>query len=145
MGTGPLCVQTTAKRTTIYQGDGKGKFEDVASLPEWRRTRMELNKPIWEWPWATTYTQGACRCCFRIIDIEYAALYRNEGGMNFTDVSIGIGNCQRHPRVCGLGKRHLWICEQWLGGLLPGETDTYIRRWIASIQASSILNRSFCS
>ena len=38
-------------------------------------------------------------------DNEYAAFYRNDGDMNFTDVSIPIWNRQRHARVCRLGRR----------------------------------------
>ena len=36
-------------------------------------------------------------------DNEYAAFYRNDGEMNFTE-SRALRHCERHQRLCGMGR-----------------------------------------
>ena len=53
--------------------------------------------------WATICILAACLCCFRILTMRYAALYRNDGGMNFADTSIASGIARGTQGYVGWG------------------------------------------
>ena len=68
--------------------------------------RMELLRPIWAWLWAIFCILGEFSFLISHFDNEYAAFYRNDGDMKFTDIS----NASGFER----GTRDMWAGETLL-------------------------------
>ena len=80
------------------------KFEDVALLAGVAANEDGVwSRRTWAWPWATICTPGRMSSLISHFDNEYAALYRNDGGMNFTDTSIASGIARGTQGYVGWG------------------------------------------
>ena len=86
-----LLVTNDAGPNYLYQGDGKGKFEDVGNtsgvaLNENGAAQANMGIAIGDY-----LHSGRMSLALSHFDNEYAAVYRNDGGMSFTDVSLASG------------------------------------------------------
>ena len=113
----------------LYQGDGRGNFDEVGFTSGVALSESGEDKPTWGWPSAITCTRGRMSLLISHFDNEYAAFYRNEGGMNFTDVSIPSGIARGTKGYVGWGDAFVdFDNDGWLDIFLVN--GTYIRRWI---------------
>lgn len=98
-----LFVTNDGQANYLYQGDGAGKFEDVA-LPSGVAANEDgveqANMGVALGDYRHT---GRMSLLLSHFDIEYAALYENEGDMNFTDVSIASGIARGTQGFVGWG------------------------------------------
>ena len=86
-----LFVTNDGQANYLYKGDGKGKFEDVAVVSGVSANEdgvEQANMGIALGDYQHTGRMGLLLSHF---DVEYAALYQNDGSMNFTDASIASG------------------------------------------------------
>jgi hypothetical protein len=98
-----LFVTNDGQANYLYQGDGKGKFEDVALLAGVAANEdgaEQANMGIAVGDYLHT---GRMSLLLSHFDIEYAALYRNDGGMNFTDTSVASGIARGTQNFVGWG------------------------------------------
>jgi hypothetical protein len=86
-----LFVTNDGQANYLYQGNGKGKFEDIALVAgvatnadgfEQANMGLAVGDPMHD---------GNISILISHFDNEYAAFFRNGGGMNFTDASIASG------------------------------------------------------
>ena len=86
-----LMVANDSEPNYLYQGDGKGRFEDAA-LPSGvaysEDGKEQANMGIALGDYQHT---GRMSIAVSHFDNEYATLYRNEGGMNFNEISKASG------------------------------------------------------
>jgi hypothetical protein len=98
-----LFVTNDGQANYLYQGDGTGKFVDVA-LPSGVAANEDgveqANMGVALGDYLHT---GRMALLISHFDVEYAALYRNEGAMNFTDVSIASGIARGTQGYVGWG------------------------------------------
>ena len=92
-----LFVTNDSQPNYLYQGNGKGKFEDVGfssgvGLSESGARQANMGIAMGDY-----LHTGRMSVVISHFDNEYAAFYRNDGGMNFTDIaaSSGIGRGTR--------------------------------------------------
>jgi enediyne biosynthesis protein E4 len=86
-----LMVTNDGEPNYLYQGDGTGKFVDVGdysgvALNEDGATQANMGIAVGD----VTHT-GRMSLAISHFDNEYAAFYRNDGGMSFTDASVSSG------------------------------------------------------
>jgi hypothetical protein len=83
-----LFVANDGQASYLYQGDGAGKFVDVALISGVAANEdggEQANMGVAQGDYLHT---GRMSLAISHFDNEYATLYRNEGGMNFTDMSV---------------------------------------------------------
>jgi enediyne biosynthesis protein E4 len=98
-----LFVTNDGQANYLYQGDGSGKFVDVAltsgvSANEDGAEQANMGIALGDY-----LHTGRMSLLLSHFDIEYAALYRNEGGMNFTDMSVASGVARGTQGYVGWG------------------------------------------
>jgi enediyne biosynthesis protein E4 len=98
-----LFVTNDGQANYLYKGDGKGKFEDIAlqsgvAANEDGFEQANMGIAVGDYLHA-----GRMSLVLSHFDIEYAALYRNEGDMNFTDASIASGIARGTQGYVGWG------------------------------------------
>jgi len=98
-----LFVTNDGQANYLYQGDGKGKFEDVALLSGVAASEDGLEQANMGVALGDYLHTGRMSLLISHFDIEYAALYRNEGGMNFTDMSVASGIARGTQGYVGWG------------------------------------------
>jgi len=86
-----LFVTNDGQPNYLYQGNGKGLFEDVGfssgvALSESGSRQANMGIAVGDYEHT-----GRMSVLISHFDNEYAAFYRNDGGMNFTDVSVPSG------------------------------------------------------
>ena len=86
-----LLVTNDAGANYLYQGDGKGKFIDVGdtsgvALNENGAAQANMGIAMGDY-----LHTGRMSLVISHFDNEYAAFYRNDGGMSFTDISVSSG------------------------------------------------------
>jgi enediyne biosynthesis protein E4 len=86
-----LFVTNDGQPNYLYQGNGKGAFEDVGfasgvGLSETGARQANMGIAIGDY-----LHTGRMSIVISHFDNEYAAFYRNDGDMNFTDVSVSSG------------------------------------------------------
>ena len=86
-----LFVTNDGEANYLYQGDGAGKFEDVALLAGVAANEDGLEQANMGIAYGDYLHTGRMSLALSHFDVEYTALYTNEGGMNFTDNSIASG------------------------------------------------------
>lgn len=98
-----LFVANDGEANYLYQNDGGGKFEDMGLLAgvsanEDGVEQANMGVAIGDY-------LHSCRMSIAIshFDVEYTAIYRNDGGMNFTDVSIPSGIARGTQGYVGWG------------------------------------------
>ena len=92
-----LFVTNDGQPNYLYQGNGRGAFEDVSfpsgvGLSESGARQANMGIALCDY-----MHTGRMSLLISHFDNEYAAFYRNDGGMSFTDVSVpsGIGRGTR--------------------------------------------------
>lgn len=98
-----LFVTNDGQANYLYRGDGAGKFEDVALTSGVAANEDGLEQANMGVALGDYVHSGRMSLLLSHFDIEYAALYRNEGGMNFTDVSIASGIARGTQGYVGWG------------------------------------------
>src|SRR5215469_14512869 len=98
-----LFVTNDGQANYLYQGDGTGKLSDVALTAGVAANEDGLEQANMGVAFADYLHTGRMSLLLSHFDIEYAALYRNEGGMNFTDVSVASGIARGTQGYVGWG------------------------------------------
>ncbi len=98
-----LFVTNDGQANYLYKGDGKGKFEDVALLSGVAANEDGFEQANMGVALGDYLHSGRMSLLLSHFDIEYAALYRNEGGMNFSDASIASGIARGTQGYVGWG------------------------------------------
>jgi hypothetical protein len=92
-----LFVTNDGQPNYLYQGDGRGSFEDVSFPSGVGLSESGARQANMGIAWSDYTHTGRMSLLISHFDNEYAAFYRNDGGMSFTDVSVpsGIGRGTR--------------------------------------------------
>ena len=98
-----LFVTNDGQANYLYQGNGKGKFEDVALTSGVAANEDGLEQANMGVAFGDYLHTGRMSLLLSHFDIEYAALYRNDGGMNFADTSIAAGIARGTQGYVGWG------------------------------------------
>jgi hypothetical protein len=98
-----LFVTNDGEANYLYKGDGKGKFEDVALTCGVAANEDGLEQANMGVAVGDYLHTGFMSLLLSHFDIEYAALYRNDGQMNFSDVSIPSGIARGTQGYVGWG------------------------------------------
>jgi hypothetical protein len=98
-----LFVTNDGQANYLYQGDGKGKFEDVALLSGVAASEDGAEQANMGVASGDYLHAGRMSLLLSHFDIEYAALYRNDAGMNFTDTSVASGIARGTQGYVGWG------------------------------------------
>jgi hypothetical protein len=98
-----LFVSNDGQANYLYQGDGKGNFEDVALASGVAANEDGFEQANMGVALGDYLHSGRMSLLLSHFDNEYAALYHNEGGMNFTDVSIASGIARGTQGYVGWG------------------------------------------
>ena len=98
-----LFVTNDGEANYLYQGDGAGNFEDVALLSGVAANEDGVEQANMGVAFGDYLHTGRMSLALSHFDIEYAALYTNEGGMNFTDNSISSGIARGTQGFVGWG------------------------------------------
>jgi len=98
-----LFVTNDGEANYLYHGDGKGKFEDVALLSGVAANEDGFEQANMGVAIGDYLHTGRMSLVISHFDIEYTALYRNDGGMNFVDTSIASGIARGTQGYVGWG------------------------------------------
>ena len=98
-----LFVTNDGQANYLYRGNGQGKFEDVALTSGVAANEDGLEQANMGVAFGDYLHTGRMSLLLSHFDIEYAALYRNDGGMNFADVSIASGIARGTQGYVGWG------------------------------------------
>jgi hypothetical protein len=98
-----LFVTNDGEASYLYQGNGAGKFEDVALLAGVAANEDGVEQANMGVALGDYLHSGRMSLAITHFDIEYTALYTNEGGMNFTDSSIASGIARGTQGFVGWG------------------------------------------
>ncbi len=98
-----LFVTNDGEANYLYQGDGKGKFEDVALLAGVAANEDGVEQANMGVAFGDYLHNGRMSLAISHFDVEYTALYRNDGDMNFTDASIASGIARGTQGFVGWG------------------------------------------
>jgi len=86
-----LFVTNDGQENYLYQGDGKGKFEEIALVAGVAANEDGLEQANMGVAIGDYLHTGRMSLLLSHFDIEYAALYRNDGQMNFSEMSVPSG------------------------------------------------------
>lgn len=86
-----LFVTNDGEANYLYQGDGAGRFEDVGLLAGVAANSDGVEQANMGLALGDFNHTGRMSIAISHFDIEYTALYSNEGDMDFTDVSLASG------------------------------------------------------
>ncbi len=98
-----LFVANDGQANYLYQGDGKGKFEDQGLLSGVAASEDGVEQANMGVAYGDYLHSGRMSLALSHFDVEYTALYTNEGGMNFTDNSIASGIARGTQGYVGWG------------------------------------------
>jgi hypothetical protein len=98
-----LFVTNDGQANYLYKGDGQGKFEDVALTSGVAANEDGFEQANMGVAFGDYLHNGRTSLLLSHFDIEYAALYRNDGGLNFTDASIPSGIARGTQGYVGWG------------------------------------------
>jgi len=98
-----LFVTNDSLANYLYQADGKGRFEDVALMSGVAANEDGLEQANMGVAVGDFLHTGRMSILVSHFDIEYAALYRNDGKMNFSDTSIASGIARGTQGYVGWG------------------------------------------
>jgi enediyne biosynthesis protein E4 len=98
-----LFVTNDGEPNYLYQGNGRGSFEDVSfssgvALSESGSRQANMGIALGDF-----MHTGRMSLLISHFDSEYAAFYRNDGGMSFTDVSVPSGIAKATRGFVGWG------------------------------------------
>lgn len=86
-----LFVTNDGQANYLYKGDGIGRFEDVALASGVAANEDGVEQANMGVALGDYRHKGRMSLLLSHFDVEYAALYENDGGMGFTDASIASG------------------------------------------------------
>jgi hypothetical protein len=98
-----LFVTNDGEANYLYQNDGRGKFEDVALLAGVAANGDGMDQANMGLALGDYLHNGRMSVAISHFDVEYTALYRNDGRMNFTDTSIASGIARGTQGYVGWG------------------------------------------
>jgi hypothetical protein len=98
-----LFVTNDGEANYLYQYDDAGKFEDVALLAGVAANEDGVEQANMGVAVGDYLHSGWMSLAISHFDVEYTALYTNEGGMNFTDNSIASGIARGTQGYVGWG------------------------------------------
>ena len=98
-----LFVTNDGQANYLYKGDGKGKFEDVALVSGVAANEDGYEQANMGVAFGDYLHTGRMSLVLSHFDIEYAALYLNQGSMNFADESILSGIARGTQGYVGWG------------------------------------------
>jgi len=98
-----LFVTNDGQANYLYQGDGKGKFEDVSLISGVAANEDGLEQANMGVAFGDYLHTGRMSLLISHFDIEYAALYRNDGALSFADTSIASGIARGTQGYVGWG------------------------------------------
>lgn len=98
-----LFVTNDGQSNYLYRNDGKGKFEDVALLSGVATNEDGFEQANMGLAVGDYLHTGRMSLFISHFDIEYGALYRNDGAMSFSDQSIPSGVARGTQGFVGWG------------------------------------------
>jgi len=98
-----LFVTNDGEANYLYQGDGNGTFTDVALTAGVSANEDGAEQANMGIAYGDYLHNGRMSLVLSHFDNEYAALYRNEGAMNFTDASLASGIARGTQGFVGWG------------------------------------------
>jgi hypothetical protein len=98
-----LFVTNDGEANYLYQGDGAGKFTDMALLSGVAASESGAEQANMGIAFGDYLHDGRISLLLSHFDVEYAALYRNDGDMNFTDKSVSSGIARGTQGYVGWG------------------------------------------
>jgi hypothetical protein len=98
-----LFVTNDGEANYLYQGDGQGHFEDIALMAGAGANEDGVEQANMGLAFGDYAHTGFMSLAISHFDIEYTALYSNEGGMNFTDNSVPSGIARGTQGFVGWG------------------------------------------
>jgi hypothetical protein len=98
-----LFVTNDGEANYLYQGDGNGHFEDAGLLAGVAANEDGVEQANMGVAYGDYLHSGRMSLVLSHFDVEYAALYTNEGAMNFTDNSIASGIARGTQGYVGWG------------------------------------------
>jgi hypothetical protein len=114
-----LLVTNDGEANYLYQGNGAGKFEDVALMAGVGANEDGVEQANMGVAFGDYLHTGRMSLVISHFDVEYAALYTNDGGMNFTDNSIASGIARGSQGYVGWGDAFVDFANSgWMDFLL---------------------------
>jgi hypothetical protein len=98
-----LFVTNDGEANYLYQGDGVGRFEDHALIAGVAANEDGLEQANMGVAFGDYMHTGQMSLAISHFDVEYTALYTNDGGMSFTDNSIASGIARGTQGYVGWG------------------------------------------
>lgn len=98
-----LFVANDSEANYLYQGDGAGRFENVALLAGVAVNDDGMEQANMGVAYGDYLHTGRMSLAISHFDTEYTALYTNDGGMNFTDNSVSSGIARGTQGYVGWG------------------------------------------
>jgi hypothetical protein len=130
-----LFVTNDGQANYLYKGDGNGRFEDVALLAGVAANEDGFEQANMGVALGDYLHQGRMSLVISHFDVEYAALYHNDGNENFTDESIASGIARGTRGYVGWGDAFVDFSNSgWLDFFL---VDGHVYPQIDSIPSAS--------
>ncbi len=98
-----LFVTSDGEANYLYLGDGAGKFEDTALMAGVAANEDGVEQANMGLAFGDFMHTGRMSLAISHFDVEYTALYTNDGGMSFTDNSIASGIARGTQGYVGWG------------------------------------------
>jgi hypothetical protein len=98
-----LFVTNDGESNYLYQGDGAGNFQDVGLLAGVAANEDGVEQANMGLAYGDYLHAGRMSLVISHFDVEYAALYTNDGSMNFTDNSVTSGIARGTQGYVGWG------------------------------------------
>jgi len=98
-----LFVTNDGEANYLYQGDGVGHFQDVGLLAGVAANEDGVEQANMGLAYGDYLHTGRMSLVISHFDVEYAALYSNDGGMDFTDNSVMSGIARGTQGYVGWG------------------------------------------
>ncbi len=98
-----LFVTNDGQPNYLYKGDGTGKFSDAGFTSGVAYNESGMAQANMGLAWGDYLHNGRMSILISHFDNEYAAMYRNDGAMNFTEVSIPSGVAKGSRGYVGWG------------------------------------------
>jgi hypothetical protein len=130
-----LFVTNDGEANYLYQGDGAGSFQDVGLLAGVAANEDGVEQANMGLAYGDYQHTGRMSVALSHFDVEYTALYANDGSMNFTDDSIASGIARGTQGYVGWGDAFVdFANDGWQDFLL---VNGHVYPQIDSIHAAS--------
>jgi hypothetical protein len=98
-----LFVANDGQPNYLYKGDGKGTFQDIALASGVAENEDGVEQANMGVALGDYLHTGRINISITHFDNEYTVFYRNDGAMNFTDISVAAGMMKDTPGYVGWG------------------------------------------